>query len=204
MNLLRTPLCALAAVALLALAGCDPMVKPKAAAGPAAAPAPVVVAAAAPAARDIPWEELIPKAWDPTKRFRGVNLDNLKDNDPRAKQMLEDLRATWDNAPVNTALDGQAVRLPGFVVPLESVDGAVKDFLLVPYFGACIHTPPPPANQIIRVLAATPQKGLRAMDTVWVSGTLEAARFNSGEMGVSGYQLKQARVEPYTEKPPQS
>ncbi|MGJ7494327.1 DUF3299 domain-containing protein [Variovorax sp. RT4R15] len=204
MNLLRTPSCLLATAALLALAGCDPLVKPKAAAGVANAPAPVVVAAAAPAARDIPWEELIPKSWDPTKRFRGLNLDNLKDNDPRAKQMLEDLRATWDNAPVNTALDGEAVRLPGFVVPLESVDGAITDFLLVPYFGACIHTPPPPANQIIRVLAATPQKGLRAMDTVWVSGTLEAARFNSGEMGVSGYRLKQARVEPYTEKPPQS
>ncbi|MEO5736187.1 MAG: DUF3299 domain-containing protein, partial [Variovorax sp.] len=84
MNLLRTPLCALAVAALLPLAGCDPMAKPKAATGLARAPAPVVVAAAAPAARDIPWEELIPKAWDPTKRFRGVNLDNLKDNDPRA------------------------------------------------------------------------------------------------------------------------
>ncbi len=199
-----------AALALASwLAGCGPSVKspaspPPTAQAPTATPAPPSAAVAAAAPREIPWEELIPKEWDPTKRFRGMNLDNLKDNDPRAKRMLEDLRATWDNAPVNVALDGAAVKLPGFVVPLESADGAVTDFLLVPYFGACIHTPPPPANQIIHVLAATPQKGLRAMDTVWISGTLEAARFNSGEMGVSGYQVKQARIEPYTEKPPKS
>jgi hypothetical protein len=104
---------------------------------------------AAPAA-DAPvqarWEDLVPKEWDPTKRFRDLKLDTLNDSDPRVLQLMRDMRATWDNAPTNSRLDGIAVRLPGYVVPLEAVKGDIKEFLLVPYFGACIHTPPPPAN----------------------------------------------------------
>lgn len=45
---------------------------------------------------------------------------------------------------VVAALDGQQVRLPGFVVPLEGDSKEVTTFFLVPYFGACIHVPPPP------------------------------------------------------------
>lgn len=58
----------------------------------------------------------------------------------------------------------------------------------IPYFGACIHTPPPPANQIIHVRSKSPVKGLRTMDAVWVSGTLGLERSDS-EMGASGYSL---------------
>jgi hypothetical protein len=49
-------------------------------------------------------------------------------------------------------LDGQNIRLPGYIVPLEvSEEGRTTEFLLVPYFGACIHVPPPPSNQIVHV-----------------------------------------------------
>ena len=71
------------------------------------------------------------------------------------------------------------MRLPGYVVPLEEVKGELKEFLLVPYFGACIHSPPPPANQIVHVTSRTPLKGWRTMDAVWVNGTLKAARSES-------------------------
>jgi hypothetical protein len=67
----------------------------------------------------------------------------------------------------------------------------------VPYFGACIHTPPPPANQIVHVVADKPIKGLRTMDAVWVSGTLKPFRQDSA-MGMSGYQMRAAVVAPYT------
>ena len=63
-----------------------------------------------------------------------------------AMAMLKKMRDVWDNAPVNTAIVGQQVRIPGFVVPLEDTKDGMKEFLLVPYFGACIHSPPPPAN----------------------------------------------------------
>ena len=49
-------------------------------------------------------------------------------------------------------MNGQAVRIPGFIVPLEfNDDEDVTQFFLVPFFGACIHVPPPPPNQIILV-----------------------------------------------------
>ena len=57
----------------------------------------------------------------------------------------------WDNASVLKTLDGQTVKIPGYVVPLEAIQDAMREFLLVPYFGACIHSPPPPANQIVHV-----------------------------------------------------
>lgn len=143
------------------------------------------------------WEELVPKDWDPTKRFRDLKLGMLGDADPRAQQMMRELRATWDNAPTNSLLDGTTVRLPGYVVPLDEVKGEIKEFLLVPYFGACVHTPPPPANQIVHVVADKPLKGMRMMDAVWVSGTLTTQR-QSSAMGMSGYAIQGGTLERYT------
>jgi hypothetical protein len=149
--------------------------------------------------RELNWEELVPKDWDPMKEFKGQDMGaGLSDNDPKAQAMLKRLREIWDAAPTVAALDGQAVRLPGFVVPLDEVAEGLKSFLLVPYFGACIHTPPPPSNQIIHVLAKVPVK-LRSMDPVWVRGTLHTERQNSA-MGASSYRLDAAGVEPYVEK----
>jgi uncharacterized protein len=169
-------------LAALGLVGC----------GPGAATAGNVNLASAP---ELKWDELIPKSWDPTKRYRNISLEALRDNDPRAIQMLDEMRAVWDNAPVNVALDGSAAKLSGFVVPLDSTQDGIREFLLVPYFGACIHTPPPPANQIVHVIAAETFKGLHAMDTVKVSGILKAARHASADMGVSGYEITSAAVE---------
>lgn len=146
--------------------------------------------------RRIEWDELVPKEWDPLKRFRALNLDKLNDSDPKAQQLLEDMRATWDNAPTVSAMEGAAVKLPGYIVPLEQGKGELKEFLLVPYFGACIHTPPPPANQIVHVTAFHPAKGFQAMDAVWVSGTMKRLRSDSG-MGVSGYHMDAQIVERY-------
>jgi hypothetical protein len=94
---------------------------------------------------------------------------------------------------------GQLVRIPGFVVPLEDTNDGLKEFLLVPYFGACIHSPPPPANQIIHVLPKVPAKGFKSMDTVWISGRLTTPRTDS-YMGVSGYRIEADAVTRYEEK----
>jgi hypothetical protein len=109
------------------------------------------------------------------------------------------MREVWDAAPVNSKLAGQVVRIPGFVVPLEDTNDGLKEFLLVPYFGACIHSPPPPANQIIHVLPRTPAKGFRSMDTVWVSGRLTTPRTDS-YMGTSGYRIEADAVTRYEER----
>lgn len=128
----------------------------------AAGPAPSPSAPSAVPFKVIAWDALVPKQWDPLKPYRAMNLDRLNDSDPKVLQMMRDMRATWDNAPTVAAMDGAAVKLPGYVVPLEEVNGELKEFLLVPYFGACVHTPPPPANQIIHVVAAKPVKGFRS------------------------------------------
>ena len=160
--------------------------------GPALAQAPRPAAGA----RDIAWEELVPPGWDPMKEFKGLDMATLQDGDPRAQQLMDKLRKVWDEAPTNPALEGQQVRIPGFVVPLDDSSGGLKEFLLVPYFGACIHSPPPPANQIVHVLPKAPA-GFKSMDTVWVSGRMSTVRTDS-YMGVSSYRLEAVKVEPYT------
>jgi hypothetical protein len=143
--------------------------------------------------------ELVPKDWDPLKDLRELDFGRLDDADPRASRALDRMREIWDQAPVNAALDGAAVRLPGFVVPLEQTKSGLREFLLVPYFGACIHVPRPPANQIIHVLSDKPIKGVHAMTAVWVSGTLKTVRANS-IMGMSGYRMEARAVERYEER----
>lgn len=163
------------------------------------APAAGDTAAAPGAPRTIGWELLMPPGWDPFKEFKEADLKILSDADPRASKMLGRMRELWDKAPINNALIGRAVRLPGFVVPLEETREGLKEFLLVPYFGACIHTPPPPANQVVHVLSKLPLQGVKSMDTVWVTGPLEAIRTDSF-MGTSGYRIEASNVAPYAER----
>lgn len=143
------------------------------------------------------WEALVPKDWDPGKLFEGRDLGLIREGDARELELMRELRSVWDNAPTRSELDGAPIRLPGYVVPLEVSGRQVREFLLVPYFGACIHSPPPPANQILHVVLAKPQ-ALRSMDAVWVSGTLKLRRQDSA-LGASGYGLDAPRVEPYRE-----
>lgn len=150
--------------------------------------------------REITWDDLVPKDWDPLKQFKDANLAMLNDADPRAAALMKKMRETWDNAPTVNAIDGQAVRLPGYLVPLEETKAGISEFLLVPYFGACIHTPPPPSNQIVHVKVATPAKGVKSMDAVWIEGTIKTLRTDS-YMGASSYRMSAVKVEPYVEKP---
>ncbi len=86
------------------------------------------------------------------------------------------------------------MRLPGFVVPLETDATEIAEFLLVPYFGACIHVPPPPANQTVHVLTAdgAAYRG-ELFDTVWVEGRMHVTPF-SNELGDAGYRIDDAEV----------
>ena len=146
--------------------------------------------------REVSWDDLLPKSWDPMKVITELNLGKLKDSDPKAMEAMEKLKRMWNDAPANPAMNGQAIRIAGFLVPLEWGKRELKEFLLVPYFGACIHVPPPPANQIIHVITDKPIKSKEGMDAVWVSGVLELA-VSRTDMGDSGYRLKAVKVAPY-------
>jgi hypothetical protein len=150
--------------------------------------------------RELKWDDLISPEWNPEAFIKSLNLDMMLDTDSRAIAAMEQLKQEWNNAPANPALDNAQVRLPGFVVPLEREGTALKEFLLVPYFGACIHVPPPPANQIVHVIAAKPVPDTATMDAVWVSGKLTLERVQT-HLGRSAYRLQAAKIEPYTKKP---
>jgi len=149
--------------------------------------------------RTISWEQLMPPGWDPYKDLKALNLESLKDNDPRAEEVLKKMRQMWDNAPINPQVLGQNVRIPGFMVPLEELPEGSKEFLLVPYFGACVHSPPPPANQIVHVVLDKPTKRIRLMDTLWVTGVMSATQTDS-HMGMASYRIDAKAVAPYREK----
>jgi hypothetical protein len=147
--------------------------------------------------RRIRWDELVPAQWDPKQLFKGEDISSWGDADPRALTLQRRMQTAWNSAPINQALDGRAVRTAGYVVPIDESRDGVREFLLVPYFGSCIHIPPPPANQIIDVSSPKPVKWLHSMDAVWVSGVLSVARAHH-DMGDSSYALKADAVDLYT------
>lgn len=151
--------------------------------------------------RDITWAELLPKGWNPMTAFKGVDFSKLRDNDPRATAALEKIKEAWNDAPVEATLSGQRIRLPGFAIPLERKGELTSEYLLVPYFGACIHVPPPPSNQMIHVIARKPARRLNTMDPVWVRGTLLIHRADTG-MGMAGYRLISEMTTPYRQATP--
>ena len=105
-------------------------------------------------------------------------------------------------------LNGQRVRIPGYLLPLEMSETKVKEFLLVPYIGACIHVPPPPPNQIVHVNIVG-KEGYRVKsmyEPVWVSGEISVKSMVKdlylvdGSAGVDiGYSMQANRIEPYKE-----
>ena len=149
--------------------------------------------------KEIEWTELIPSSWNPADAFAGMNLDEMEDDDPRVQRAFEQFRKIWDEAPVNPAIGETLIKVPGFVSPLDfDGEAGLKEFLLVPYFGACIHVPPPPANQIIHITLEEPLAEIQAMDPVWVYGKIVIRRTDT-DMGGVGYAMVPDRVELYTD-----
>ena len=149
--------------------------------------------------RELEWEDLMPEGWDPFAKLEalaGGDVQDLSDGNVRAVELFNAYQEAVRSAPVVGELDGQRIRLPGFVVPLDFEDTEISEFLLVPYFGACIHTPPPPSNQIVYVttVAGYPLKEL--FEPVWVTGELSTQAYLN-DVGDAGYTLQARIIEPY-------
>jgi len=106
---------------------------------------------------------------------------------------------TGTPSPYLRQLAGRTVRIPGYIVPLDDFADAVTEFLLVPYFGACIHTPPPPPNQMVHVRVG---RGTHASTSwerpVWVEGRLEIKAVLS-PYGVVAFTMRADQIIPYVE-----
>lgn len=100
---------------------------------------------------------------------------------------------------VVSEMDGQAIRIPGFIVPLEFNENLdVTQFFLVPFFGACIHLPPPPPNQIIFIEYPEGLELKSPYQAFWISGIVKTSLLEN-EIATSAYSIKIQYVEDYVE-----
>ncbi len=100
---------------------------------------------------------------------------------------------------IKPEMDGQSIRIPGFIVPLEfDDDQIITQFFLVPFFGACIHVPPPPPNQIIFVNFPKGLKLEALYDPFWISGKLNTT-LTQNDLATSAYAMEMVSYEAYTE-----
>jgi hypothetical protein len=94
-------------------------------------------------------------------------------------------------------LDGLMVRMPGYILPLDYAErGQAREFLFLPYHGACIHYPPPPPNQIIYLRSAEPVSFSALWEPVWVEGRMEIQRVET-DLADAAYTLIVRSVRPY-------
>lgn len=138
--------------------------------------------------REITWDDLIP----PGVPYSEIVGEGEKDEQNDIWNPIFDENAT----KLNTALDGVSVKLPGYIIPLDTGAEGVTSFVLVPYVGACIHVPPPPPNQLVFVTTATPWPSDSLWDAIWVYGRL-SARLQSTEIAETGYQIAAENIEIY-------
>ena len=102
---------------------------------------------------------------------------------------------TGEQTPALKSVNGKTVRVPGYMVPLEDDQEQVTEFLLVPYVGACIHTPPPPPNQIVHVKSGK-KVPVSFWEPIWASGKLDISTIKS-PFGDVSYQMTLSGVEPF-------
>ena len=153
-------------------------------------------------ARELTWDDLMPEGEIPQMPELPPNHDLMDDEmaigDAWEDSSFEDAMSTpaYPTGVVEE-LNGTMAKLPGFIVPLELTEGAkVSEFLLVPYFGACIHYPPPPPNQIVYITPKEPVSLQLTSVPVWVTGELVTEFKNSG-YGAAGYTMAADIVEEY-------
>lgn len=135
---------------------------------------------------NIGWADLIP------------NGDQMSPEALQAFQIVEhgDRWAPRASVELVTRYIGERVRLPGYMVPLEFEPDGVRHFLLVPFVGACIHVPPPPANQIVLVTSETPYPAQDYFDAVYVTGTMDELGADL-ELAEVGYLIEADDVSAY-------
>jgi len=136
------------------------------------------------------WDKLLPPNADKPSTEPPTPVHGyLGESGPAAKQS--------GSSAVNADLDGLTLRIPGFIVPLDvDAAGQVVEFLLVPYYGACIHVPPPPPNQIIYVKPAQPILVKDMFNAYWVTGRMHV-EIRTTQMASASYSMNASKVEAY-------
>jgi len=151
--------------------------------------------------QEISWEDLIPKGWkppaNPINAMTEEQINKLFDGSEESQKEIAEIEEILSYAPVEPSLDGKQISIPGYVVPLE-FDGAtkLKEFLLVPYMGACIHTPPPPANQVVYAESDKTITIKSMYHPILLTGTIKTETVQK-DIAEAGYRLEVQKVELY-------
>lgn len=146
------------------------------------------IAATADEVREVEWLELMPQEEADAWLSESENVDH-------SGYASAEVFQSWETVG---ELDGETIRIPGFVVPVETDgEGNLKTFFLVPYFGACIHVPPPPANQIIYGRLDEPIEMVNIWDAFYMEGTLNIEKV-SNETADSAYTMAVDSLKPYS------
>ena len=94
-------------------------------------------------------------------------------------------------------LDGVVARMPGYILPLDFAEhGQAREFLLLPFHGACVHYPPPPPNQIVYLRSIEPVRFASLWEPVWVEGRIHVERVDT-DLAASAYSMVLRSVTPY-------
>lgn len=127
---------------------------------------------------------------------RNDSLDMLLTGDPEDPRTARYLQALGSMSIVEE-YDQKRIRIPGFIVPLVSDEKQnITEFFIVPYFGACLHLPPPPPNQILHVKTDKKVRPNGLQDAFWFEGQVNIET-TSNLLGKSAYTLKLENISPY-------
>lgn len=135
------------------------------------------------APRQVEWEELMPEGWKP----------KMPDFSSFFHDPTTPAAAQNEDAPLVEALDDTLISIEGWLVPLDWGSDDITEFLFVPWFGACIHVPPPPPNQIIRVTLAEGVPEREMFEPQVVTGRLRTEHSES-ELALAGYRIRGAET----------
>lgn len=130
---------------------------------------------------EIGWEELMPEGEEERiAEMYQAQMARLYSGGGVAEGSAADQAIQIGTFNVVEDMDGMKVRLPGYTVPFDyGSEAEISEFLLVPYYGACLHAPPPPPNQTVFVETADKIKLRDLSQAVWIEGTLRTKRQNS-------------------------
>ena len=136
---------------------------------------------------DLAWEDLLPENTVAIPQVFQDLIDH--DQPPLSSQQPP-------SSGVRTDWNGQVVRMPGFIVPIDYSGTGVTAFILVPYVGACVHVPPPPANQLVFVTTAEPYDSKGLFEPVHVTGMFGVSSTFT-QLAEVGYALSADEIAPY-------
>lgn len=158
--------------------------------------------------QEVEWTQLMPEEdlaalLNPPDYLAGIEDGSQEDSvEAFGNQEFEnDDTSRFQQALTSTqvvkSFENKRIRIPGFIVPLETSEAQnVTEFFIVPYFGACIHMPPPPPNQMIHVKVEQDVELESLYDPFWFEGTL-LIDTTENAMGTAAYRLKLAKIQAY-------